>query len=85
MLAAALTSENNAVVAWVNAAEPAFRVARRDKGWAQFVLIDASYVSWTTVAVDAEDRVHLAWKGEPDYPEPGDIYYTEIDAGDLRK
>ncbi len=85
MLAAALSSANVVVAAWVNAAEPAFRLARRDDEWAQAVVNDGRYVSMTTVAVDADDHVHLAWKGEPDYPLPGDIYYTEMDIGDLRK
>jgi len=80
-----LNNSNNVVLAWLNAAEPAFRLAIRNAGWHQVVVLDASYVSMTSIAVDADGRVHLAWKGEPDYPEPGDIYYTEMDIGDISR
>jgi hypothetical protein len=85
MLATSPNAAGRIVVAWVNAAEPAFRLARRDDEWTQAVVNDGRYVSMTSIAVDADDRVHLAWKGEPDYPAPSDIYYTEIDIGDIGK
>ena len=74
----ALSKQGHVFLGFANAAEPALRLARRDTGWTQVKVTDSLFPSKTTLVVDGEGHVHLAWSSQPDYPEPGDIYYVEV-------
>jgi len=80
--AVAVASAGAVILAWDAFSEPALRVARRDSTWSQLRVSDSLYPNIISVAVDADNRVHLAWSSQHPYPEPGDIYYAEIEAVD---
>jgi len=63
-------------LAWGN--EPELRVARRDGSWSQTVVSDSLMPSGTSIVADEHGRAHVAWRSQPVFEDPGEIYYSEV-------
>jgi len=80
-----LDKKGRICLAYGNHVNGELQLARRDSIWTRLTVTDSLFPDMSSVAVDADSRVHLAWASRPAYPEPGDIYYTEVDAADFGK
>lgn len=80
-----LDKDGHVIAVWANNVDGQLRIGRRDSAWAQLLIADSLFPNISSVAVDADGHVDMAWSSEAYFEAPTDIYYIELEASDFPK